>query len=78
MTDRTTKILLLLIAIGLWGHLLGTWLRPSPVAATVPLTTSVNVSAVLQNPPASLDTLERIEWYLRQLHWGNCRNDKIC
>jgi hypothetical protein len=32
-TDRTTKVLLLLIAIGLWGLLLRPLLAPSPVQA---------------------------------------------
>lgn len=28
MTDRTTKALLLAIALGLWLHLLGPWVSP--------------------------------------------------
>lgn len=70
MNDRTTKILLLLIGLGLWANVLAPWLRPEPVVA--------HSTTTLQSPPASLDNLGRIEWYLRQLHWGNCRNDKIC
>ena len=33
MTDRTTKTLLLAIALGLWANLLGSWLQPSPAHA---------------------------------------------
>jgi hypothetical protein len=33
MTDRTTKALLLAIAIGLWLNLLGGWIRPAVVQA---------------------------------------------
>lgn len=62
--DRRTRLLLWIIAVGLWANVLGPWLAPRPAHA--------------QFPPDTLDTLERIEWYLRQLHWGNCRNDKLC
>jgi hypothetical protein len=33
MIDRTTKVLWLAIAVGLWVNLIGTWLRPSPAHA---------------------------------------------
>lgn len=62
--ERRTRWLLWVIALGLWANVLSPWLAPQPAQA--------------QFPPDSLDTLERIEWYLRQLHWGNCRNDKLC
>lgn len=32
-TDRTTKTLLLAIALGLWTQIAGVWLRPTPVQA---------------------------------------------
>jgi hypothetical protein len=34
-SDRTVKALLLAIAIGLWLHLVGDWMRPTPVHAQV-------------------------------------------
>lgn len=33
MTDRTTKALLLAIALGLWANVAGAWLKPTPVHA---------------------------------------------
>jgi hypothetical protein len=33
MTDRTTKALLLMIAIGLWVNLAAMWSRPVPLRA---------------------------------------------
>lgn len=33
MTDRTTKALLFAIALGLWMHIAGDWLRPTPLQA---------------------------------------------
>jgi hypothetical protein len=33
MIDRTTKTLLLAIAVGLWLHVASDWLRPTPVQA---------------------------------------------
>ena len=33
MIDRTTKALLLAIALGLWVGLVGEWLRPTAVSA---------------------------------------------
>lgn len=33
MTDRSTKVLLAIIAVALWGHLLTAWFTPTPVYA---------------------------------------------
>jgi hypothetical protein len=33
MIDKTTKLLLLAIAIGLWVNVLASWVRPTPVRA---------------------------------------------
>ena len=33
MVDRTTKALLLAIALGLWANFVGTWMRAVPVEA---------------------------------------------
>jgi hypothetical protein len=33
MIDKTTKMLLLAIAIGLWVNVVSTWVRPTPVEA---------------------------------------------
>jgi hypothetical protein len=35
MADRTTKLLLLAIAVGLWMNVVGQLLRPAPVQAAV-------------------------------------------
>jgi hypothetical protein len=44
-SDAMTKILLALIAVALWTMILGSWLRPQPVAAQAPtpLTCSGNL-----------------------------------
>ena len=33
MTDKTTKVLLAAIAVGLWANIAGDWLKPEPVHA---------------------------------------------
>ena len=63
MTDRTTKALLLAIAIGLWGQLLTTWTTPAPVSA--------------QSAPPG-DDLATIATHIKYLSMGQCLNRKLC
>ena len=62
MVDRTTKLLLLAIAVGLWMNVATPWLRPVPVHAEVE--TAQDVSG--------------IEMYVSQIANGICINRKIC
>jgi hypothetical protein len=64
--DRTTKALLLLIALGLWANALAPLFRPAPVVAARP----------------DLDDIERqVKDIAHDVHgiWGGgCANSKIC
>jgi len=64
--DRTTKALLLLIALGLWMNVLVPMFRPAPVVAARP----------------DLDDIEReVKDAAHDVHaiYGcTCNNDKIC
>jgi hypothetical protein len=42
-SDVSTKILLAVIAVALWTMILGSWLRPEPVAAQAPTTCTGNL-----------------------------------
>ena len=64
MIDRTTKLLLHAIAIGLWMNVGSQWLRPVSVHA-----------AVEQLQSSDLISIER---YLRSIYNGTCLNGKIC
>lgn len=46
MTDKTTKTLLLAIAIGLWANLVTTWLRPAPLEAQSPKSDVIALSEI--------------------------------
>lgn len=70
MTDRTTKALLLAIALGLWMNVAGQWLRP------VPLQAQGNASMAFM---ASMATdVSRIALTVNAIALGQCLNDKIC
>lgn len=68
MTDRTTKALLLAIALGLWTQVAQTWLRATPVQAQgLTLTESLkfteiasDVKAINAHTAAMRETLNRI------------------
>jgi hypothetical protein len=69
MTDRTTKLLLWAIAIGIWANVL---FRPAPVVERFDdqyvLGDLKNLSAFVEE---SMDTLNKIAD-------GRCSNDKLC
>lgn len=65
-SDRTTKVLLLLIALGLWVNALAPMFRPTPVVAARP----------------DLDDIEKevrdIAHDVHSIYNGICLNNKIC
>ena len=65
MTDKTTKALLLAIAIGLWANVASQWLRP--------VTAHAQSETTLRNI-----TLGNIENDLHRIYKGTCLNSKIC
>lgn len=64
MADRTTKLLLGAIALGLWLNLLSVWFKPVPVAAA----TQDAATAALLNTQQAVSQIAR----------GTCANLKIC
>jgi hypothetical protein len=65
MTDRTTKLLLLAIAIGLWLNAAASFLRPVTVRAAADLD---DIGRQLSSMASDLGRIQR----------GACTNDKIC
>ena len=66
MTDRTTKTLLALIALGLWANALIPLFRPMPVAAQ-------------DSQLESIDShLSKLEMEVSRIGRGTCLNGKIC
>ncbi len=63
-TDRTTKALLLIIAVGLWIHLATEVVRPVQLKAQTSLSDGLN--------------LDRITKLLDLIAQGTCQNRKIC
>lgn len=68
MTDRTTKALLAIIALGLWANLLLPLAKPREAIAG-----GIDVDSMVRAA-----SLTRIESDLSSIASGNCRNDKIC
>jgi hypothetical protein len=64
MKDRTTKALLLAIAIGLWANVLTAFLRPEPVKA--------------QGVADLLSVAQSLELQVSRISRGTCSNNKIC
>ncbi len=60
----TTKILLLLIALGLWFNALNPWVRP-PVASA-------------QYNPQIERSLAKIQEHVTKISQGDCWNKRIC
>jgi hypothetical protein len=67
--DRTTKILLAVIALGLWANLLKPIFRP-------PATYAQN--NYLESIDHHLSTIEHDVHNLMDIGDGKCRNSKIC
>ena len=70
-TDRTTKALLLAIALGLWANVAGDWLKPVRVQAQ---------ANRFEAPPGVTDNqfLREIEKGVTLIATGYCPNKKIC
>ena len=66
MVDRTTKALLLAIALGLWMNVMGSWMRPRPI------------QAAQSQEGLSLTYLMQIHGYVNGIANGLCLNSKIC
>lgn len=66
MTDRTTKVILGFIAVGLWANVIGAAVRPAPVTAQ----TEHEVNLAYH--------VRVIENLLLSVVEGKCDNPKIC
>lgn len=66
MTDRTTKALLLAIAVGLRANLAAHWLTPVPVRAR---------DGELRRIRGSVEDIER---HVRGIAYGGCINSRLC
>ena len=71
MVDRTTKILLLAIAVGLWMNVASQWLRPVAVHAAVEQLRSSDLSDIERY-------LRNIDGDLGRIQRGTCINSTIC
>lgn len=73
MTDRTTKLLLGLIAAGLWANAAASWLPPKDANAQGPAYLAVdhNIRSIDEAAKSMQNTLSRIAG-------GHCPNNKIC
>ncbi len=68
--DRTVKVLLAVIALGLWMHLLTTWLRPAVTAKAATTDYGSMIYSKLGDISDSVDAIK---------NGGNgCLNTKIC
>jgi hypothetical protein len=72
MTDKTTKVLLALIALGLWANVMKPLFRP------VLVTAQDSTSSVLSSINSHLSTIEHDVHSLADIEDGTCRNSKIC
>lgn len=66
-TDRTTKILLAAVAIGLWLNVIGEWMQPVPAHAQ-PGLQFMQIERVLRDMQRDIN----------QIAAGLCNNDTIC
>ena len=69
MADRTTKILLAAIALGLWANLFGPVLRPITAFA------QYESDHILRSIDARLAS---IDFNIDKLQKGSCANGKLC
>jgi len=69
MIDKTTKLLLALVALGLWINAAISLFRPQPVAAQDAYLSSIDSHlSNIQNDVSSIERIAR----------GTCTNGKIC
>ena len=71
MINRTTKALLLAIAVGLWMNVASTWLQPVPVQAEA-------VAQSSRDYRSMVSSLNSIESDLGRIQRGACLNSTIC
>lgn len=69
MTDRTTKILLAIIALGLWANAMSLFIRPNRVIAQDNVFSSID---------SHLSRIDHDVHNLADIEDGTCRNSKIC
>jgi hypothetical protein len=73
MTDRTVKLTLILICIGLWLNLFDSWLRPLPAAA------QSSSADIIQYKIGLIDlAIDRMRADVSKIERGVCTNRKIC
>ena len=75
VTDRTTKALLLAIALGLWVNLAGDWLAPVALQAQATAQQEAQRNKLLTEIQRELSALQRD---LSAIADGQCSNNKIC
>ena len=74
MADRTTKHLLLAIALGLWANVVTSWLTPTPTHAQ----DAVDISRMLRTLSDIDSSLDNLEDDVDDIEDGTCSNSKIC
>ena len=75
MIDKTTKILLLVIALGLWLNLAIPLFQPKTVAAAQD---TAMMETYLANIDSHISRIEHDVHNLADIEDGTCRNSKIC
>ena len=78
MTDRTTKLLLAAIALGLFANALIPLLTPKPAAADSSDTYLRSIDTHLSNIQSDIHNLDRTVDKIANIESGNCHNSKIC
>ena len=80
MINRTTRALLLAIALGLWANVVSGWLRPTIVSAGAQ--DVADLYSVMSNVDSTLSSIQSdvsgMETALGRIQRGACSNDKIC
>lgn len=78
MNDRTTKALLLAIALGLWAHVAAQWLHPVPLVAQ----TARGVESAIMGMNIDMNNMatvvKAIDTKLGVIENGKCGNAVIC
>ena len=77
MADRTTKLLLLAIAVGLWMNVASQWLRPVPVHAAVETAQASAFDAIASDVSLISSRLGHIVSDVSFISAGVCLNPKI-
>ena len=70
-TDKMTKILLTVIAAGLWANAMTSWLKPASALADSELSSQLSLSSIERS-------VSSINSDLGSISSGLCLNRKIC